>query len=166
MASARCRPDPRYSLLLLGVTIVVSLFGPHLHPFKPPTFQSCPPNLDGGNHVLAIVFLSRQMLRPQKTQIQRHFRASKIGMIGTFTVYYQKVHADFVRACISFLRCFKAFGTPTRKILVFSGMLPLKLCEFVSRSDLVLISFWMLTMPWIFYPISFDRRVSSLVTSL
>ena len=34
---------------------------------------------------------------------------------------------------------------------------------FRSRSDLVLISFWMLTMLWIFYPISFYRRVSRFV---
>ena len=34
----------------------------------------------------------------------------------------------------------------------------LELCKFISRSDLVLISLWMLTMPWIFSPISFSRR--------
>ena len=34
----------------------------------------------------------------------------------------------------------------------------LEVRKFVSRSDLVLISFWMLPMPWIFYPISFYRR--------
>ena len=39
----------------------------------------------------------------------------------------------------------------------------LKSFKFVSRSDLVLISFWMLTEPWIFYPISFYRRVSHFV---
>ena len=39
----------------------------------------------------------------------------------------------------------------------------LKLCKFVSRSDLVLISFWMLTTPWIFYPISLFRRASRLI---
>ena len=38
----------------------------------------------------------------------------------------------------------------------------LKLYKFVSRSDLVLISLWMLTMLWIF-PISFNRRVSLFV---
>ena len=42
-----------------------------------------------------------------------------------------------------------------KEILVYTGMLPpvlclngLKLYKFVSRSDLVLISFWMLTIPW------------------
>ena len=39
----------------------------------------------------------------------------------------------------------------------------LKLYKFVSRSDLVLILFWMLTMPWNFYPFSFYRRVSHFV---
>ena len=49
---------------------------------------------------------------------------------------------------------------------MYPGMLPrlvfdgLKLCKFVSPSDLVLISFWMLTMPWIVDPISFYRRAS------
>ena len=32
--------------------------------------------------------------------------------------------------------------------------------NFVSHSDLTLISSWMLTMPWKFYPISFSRRPS------
>ena len=35
--------------------------------------------------------------------------------------------------------------------------------NFVSRSDLVLISLWMLTMPWIFYPISLFRRASRFI---
>ena len=36
-----------------------------------------------------------------------------------------------------------------------------QLMQFASRSDLVLISFWMLTIPWIFHPISsFYRRMS------
>ena len=54
---------------------------------------------------------------------------------------------------------------------MYTGMLPclalhgLKLCKSVSRSDLVLISFWMLTMPWIFYPISLFRRASRFVRS-
>ena len=39
----------------------------------------------------------------------------------------------------------------------------LRICKFVSRSDLVLISFWMLTNPWIFHPISFYRRVSRFI---
>ena len=39
----------------------------------------------------------------------------------------------------------------------------LKLCNFVSRSDLVPILFWMLTMSWIMYPISFCRRASRFV---
>ena len=42
------------------------------------------------------------------------------------------------------------------EILVHTGMLP-------CHSDLVLISFWMLTMPWICYPISFYGRVSRFV---
>ena len=37
----------------------------------------------------------------------------------------------------------------------------LRSCKFLSRSDLVLISFWMLTIPWIFLePISFYWCVS------
>ena len=39
----------------------------------------------------------------------------------------------------------------------------LKLCKSVSRSDLVPISFWMLTTPWILYPIWFDRHASRFV---
>ena len=35
--------------------------------------------------------------------------------------------------------------------------------QFVSGSNLVLISFWMLTMPWILCPTSFYRRVSRFV---
>ena len=52
-------------------------------------------------------------------------------------------------------------GAPTRNPSVYWGatqscpLMALKLCKFVSRSDLVLISFWMLTIPWIFDPISF-----------
>ena len=58
--------------------------------------------------------------------------------------------------CVSRFMCFETFGPPIRKILVYTGMLPclalhgLKLCKSVSRSDLILISFWMLTMPWNF----------------
>ena len=39
----------------------------------------------------------------------------------------------------------------------------LKICKFASPSHLVLISFWMLTVPWIFDPISFYRRASRFV---
>ena len=36
-----------------------------------------------------------------------------------------KIHANLVmRACISFLRCFRTSGTPTRKVLVYPGMQP------------------------------------------
>ena len=51
------------------------------------------------------------------------------------------------------LRCYRASGTPRRKILEHSGMLPcldpLMATNYVNWY-LVLISFWMLTMPWIF----------------
>ena len=40
-------------------------------------------------------------------------------------------------------------------------------CPFMASNDansyVVPISFWMLTMPWIFYPISFFRRVSRFI---
>ena len=35
--------------------------------------------------------------------------------------------------------------------------------KYVSRSDLILISFWMPTTPWISYPISFYRRAPRFV---
>ena len=66
-------------------------------------------------------------------------------------------------------RCFGVFGTfgpPIRKILVYTGMLPCPtlsypfLASSYATSYLVLISFWVLTMPWILYPISLFRRVS------
>ena len=47
-------------------------------------------------------------------------------------------------------------GAPTRNPSAYWGATPvlslsgLKLCKFVSRSDLVLISFWMLSIPWFF----------------
>ena len=77
------------------------------------------------------------------------------------------MHADLVfQACISFLTCFRTPVAPIRKILVHTGMLPclvpscLKLCKFVSRSDLVLISFWMLSNPWFFFSYLVCRRTS------
>ena len=79
---------------------------------------------------------------------------------------------SFFRRVSRFFEVFSP-GAPMRKILVYTGVRPclvalddLKLCKinlFVSRSDLILISFWMLTMPWIFYSISFYRRVSRFV---
>ena len=84
--------------------------------------------------------------------------------------FITKNHAGLVfQACISFFKYFRTSGTPTMKIIGHVGMLPclvpswLKLCKFVARSDLVLISFWMLTIPGIFYPISFYRRASRFV---
>ena len=67
------------------------------------------------------------------------------------------------------MRRFRTPGAPIRRIPVYTGMRPvlslhgLTFCKFVSRSYLVLISFWTLTMPWILYPISFCRRFSSFV---
>ena len=64
---------------------------------------------------------------------------------------------------------FQAPGVPTRKSKCILECYPvlslhgLKLCKFVSRSYLVLISCWMLTMPWIFYSISFYSRASRFV---
>ena len=63
---------------------------------------------------------------------------------------------------VSFLRCFRTPSAPLRRILVHTGMLPclslhgLKLCKFVSRSDVILISDRALD----FYPILFYRRAS------
>ena len=82
-----------------------------------------------------------------------------------------KIYANLVfQVCISLLRCFRASGAPARKILVYPGMLPCLVpsCpqiigKFVSCSDLILISFWITTMPWIFQPISFYRRASCFV---
>ena len=57
-------------------------------------------------------------------------------------------------------------GAPTECMLDCYPVLSLHglLCKFVSRSDVVLISFWMLTIPGIFWkPISFYRHVSRFV---
>ena len=66
-----------------------------------------------------------------------------------------QIHANLIfQACISLLRCFRTSGTPAIKpkckLACYPVLSPdgLKLCKFVSRSDLVLISFWMLTIPW------------------
>ena len=74
-----------------------------------------------------------------------------------------EIHADlFFQACISFLRCFRTPVAPTREILVHTGMLPCLALSWpqIMQIRIVLISFWMLTMPWIFCPISFCRLVS------
>ena len=40
-------------------------------------------------------------------------------------IFITKIHANLVfQACISFLRCFRTPGAPTRKLLVHTGMLP------------------------------------------
>ena len=64
--------------------------------------------------------------------------------------FITKFHADLVcRACIFFLMCFSASGSPVRKILIDIGMLypvlsfhGLKSCKLAFCSDLVPISFW------------------------
>ena len=77
---------------------------------------------------------------------------------------------SFFRAKISSLRCFRTPGAPRDNPSVYWGAYPvlslhdLNLCKFVSRSNLDLISFWMLTIPWTFQePISFYRRISHFV---
>ena len=78
---------------------------------------------------------------------------------------FTKIPANLVfQACISFYRCFQTFGPPTRKILVYTGMLPclapswlqiMQICiSFRSRSDLVLDADHALD----FFPISLFRR--------
>ena len=59
--------------------------------------------------------------------------------------FITKIHADLAfQGCISFLRCFRTPDPPTRKIPVYADGHPvlslhgLRLCKFVSRSDLVL----------------------------
>ena len=48
--------------------------------------------------------------------------------------FVTKIPADLVfQACISFLRCFSTPGTPIRKILVHTGMLPLS-CPFIASN--------------------------------
>ena len=62
---------------------------------------------------------------------------------------------SFFRRASRLLRRFRTPDTPTRKFPVYIGILPclildgLELCKSVSRSDLVPISFWMLShIPW------------------
>ena len=84
-------------------------------------------------------------------------------------MYYQYfLPISFFKRVSRFSRCFRTPGAPIRKSQCMLECYPifsldnLKLCKIVSRSDLVLISFWMLTIPWIFYPLVLQTCISFL----
>ena len=78
-----------------------------------------------------------------------------------------QIHAGLVFQAYLVFEVFQDACRSNKENPVYTGMLPclvpengLKLCKFVSRSGLVLISFRLLTIPipWTFYPISFYRQ--------
>ena len=112
-------------------------------------------------------FLSSQKTREQRPPGPKSMQGHHLSGGANYLPKFLPI--SFLRRVSRFIGVFETFGPPIRKILVYTGMLPclalhgLKLCKSVSRSDLVLISFWMLTMSWIFYLISLFRRASRFI---
>ena len=145
-----------HAALALSCPLVASSSAsPKPHPSKPH-----PCNMPQAKTEVALQFLE---CCAAETALQHSlFCSADVICTKSCAATNEKLHCNIEIAALqedgAFLPLSCGFQAPTFRHPRFG--LADKLCNFVSRSDLVLILFWMLTMSWIYYPISLFRRAS------